>query len=46
MHSQIHREVVKSLGAKSKEKIGNQISELVLIVQQLEGVRNISHLCY
>jgi len=24
MHSQIHREVVKSLGAKSKEKIGNQ----------------------
>lgn len=32
MHSQIHREDVKSPGAKSKEKIGNQISELMLTV--------------
>lgn len=37
MHSQTHREVVKLPGAKSKEKIENQISELMLTVWQLEA---------
>lgn len=46
MHSQTHREVVKLPGAKSKEKIENQISELMLTVWQLEVAGDISHSCY
>lgn len=42
MHSQTHKEAVKSSWAKSKEKIENQICQPMLALWQLEGIRALS----
>lgn len=42
MHSQTHKEVVKSPWAKSKEKIESQICQPMLALWQPEGIRALS----
>lgn len=42
MHSQTHKEVVKSPWAKSKEKLESQICQPMLALWQFAGIRALS----